>query len=174
MSFPPPQTNVTPPLNPLEGFITSFNANSYFIGVMMILLNLGGRHLATGLTVEQDKIFQNIWFRRFLLFVVIFIATRNIFAAFWLSIGVIITLGFLTNETSSLYLFGDPVNPPKVSPPPDGLTPEEAEIYRRLHDRVTREKEKANPVGNPQGNSADTFLHSYVNTMKTIQEVNAM
>jgi hypothetical protein len=172
MSFPPPQVSIIPPSNPLEGFIASFNTNSYFIGVMMILLNLGGRHLATGLTVEQDKIFQNVWFRRFLLFIVIFIATRNIFAAFWLSISVMIILGFLTNETSSLYLFGDPVNPPKASPSPDGLSPEEAEIYRRLHDRVMREREKEKPTVNPVQNNTNEFLHSYVNVMRTIHGVN--
>ena len=107
----------------------------------MILLNLGGRHLAPSLTSEQDKFFQNQWVRRAMLFVVIFVATRNIFTAFWLSIGLILTIGYLFNEHSSLYLFGEPV--PMVAPPGQptsvaGLTPEEQDIYRRLHDKVGR------------------------------------
>jgi hypothetical protein len=107
----------------------------------MILLNLGGRHLAPSLTSEQDKFFQNQWVRRAMLLVVIFVATRNIFTAFWLSIGLVLAIGYLFNEHSSLYLFGEPV--PMVAPPGPptsvaGLTPEEQEIYRRLHDKVGR------------------------------------
>jgi hypothetical protein len=139
---------------------------------MMIILNLGGRHLATGLTPEQDKIFQNVWFRRFLLFVVIFIATRNIFAAFWLSIAVIVILGYLTNEMSSLYLFGDPVAPPPQVVAPKTLSPEEAEIYKRLHERVTKEKEQGqdqDPAVIHKG--IDPFINSYLDTMKNIQRI---
>ena len=73
MSLPPvPPPVLAGPLNPLEAFIMSINTNTYVIGMMMIILNLGGRHLATGLTPEQDKLFQNPWARRSLLFVVIF------------------------------------------------------------------------------------------------------
>lgn len=169
MALPPPPPLVLSASNPVEAFISSFNTNSYFIGLMMIILNLGGRHLATGLTPEQDKMFQNVWFRRFLLFVVIFIATRNIFAAFWLSIAIIIILGYLTNEMSSLYLFGDPVPAPPVQTAPVGLSPEETEIYKRLHDRATKAKEKESVV-EPQ-NTNDDFLNSYMTTMKGIQGI---
>lgn len=166
MALPPPPPIVLTASNPLEAFIASFNTNSYFIGIMMLILNLGGRHLATGLTPEQDRFFQNVWFRRFLLFVVIFIATRNIFAAFWLSFAVIVILGYLTNEMSSLYLFGDPVKPPPQQPQPTGLSPEEADIYRRLNERVTKQKE--NEMGIPN-TPTDSFIASYVSTMRFIQ-----
>ena len=66
-------TQIIQSLNPIENIITSVNSNPYFIGSMMLLLNLGGRHLATGLTPEQDKCFQQPWFRRLLIFVVFFI-----------------------------------------------------------------------------------------------------
>jgi len=111
----------------------------------MIIMNLGGRHLAPSLTAEQDKFFQNPWVRRGMLFVVIFVATRNIFTAFWLSIGLIIVIGYLLNEHSSLYLFGEPI-PMPVTPsiaPITGLTPEEQDIYKKLHDKVNRSKENS-------------------------------
>jgi hypothetical protein len=71
MSFPFP-TQQTISENPIEDMITAVNSNPYFIGSMMLLLNLGGRHLSTGLTPEQDKFFQEPWFRRLLIFVVFF------------------------------------------------------------------------------------------------------
>lgn len=144
MALPPPP--VIPPggLNPIDSIISGINTNTYLIGMSMIIMNLGGRHLAPSLTAEQDKFFQNPWVRRAMLFVVIFVATRNIFTAFWLSIGLIIVIGYLLNEHSSLYLFGEPVPFPGSPPiaPITGLTPEEQDIYKKLHDKVYRAQEK--------------------------------
>lgn len=144
MALPPPPAMITGPLNPIDAVISGINTNTYLIGMSMIIMNLGGRHLAPSLTAEQDKFFQNQWVRRAMLFVVIFVATRNIFTAFWLSIGLIIVIGYLLNEHSSLYLFGEPI-PMPVTPPPapiNGLTPEEQDIYKKLHDKVNRATEK--------------------------------
>jgi hypothetical protein len=152
MSFPPPAAAITGNLNPIEAVLMSLNTNTYLIGLSMILLNLGGRHLAPGLTSEQDKFFQNNWIRRAMLFVVVFVATRNVFTALWLSIGLILVIGYLLNEHSSLYLFGEPTPqaPTSTPPPTAGLTPEEQDIYRRLHDKIARtkpaEEEKKEPV----------------------------
>ena len=144
MSFPPPATPIAAGLNPIEAIIAGINTNTYLIGMSMIIMNLGGRHLAPSLTAEQDKFFQNPWIRRAMLFVVIFVATRNIFTAFWLSIGLIIVIGFLLNEHSSLYILGEPI-PIPVQPsvaPVSGLTPEEQDIYKKLQDKVNRTSEK--------------------------------
>jgi hypothetical protein len=149
MSLPPPPVVLgTGPLNPIEAVITSINTNTYLIGMSMILLNLGGRHLAPSLTAEQDKFFQNQWIRRAMLVVVIFVATRNIFTALWLSLGLILAIGYLFNEHSSLYLFGEPVPVPPVAPivPISGLTPEEQDIYKKLQDKVSRSTDSKETV----------------------------
>jgi hypothetical protein len=149
MPMPPPMA-LAGPLNPIETLVNSFNTNPYFIGLAMTLLNLGGRHLAGGLTPDQDKIFQHPWIRRGLLFVVVFVATRNLFTALWLSIALILVIGFLTNETSDLYLFGEPKAAPAASltaasltaaPAPQGLTGEEQEILRRLQEKAAKAQE---------------------------------
>jgi hypothetical protein len=144
MSFPPPAAVPLGPLNPIEMILNSLNTNTYLIGLSMILLNLGGRHLAQGLTPEQDKLFQDPWMRRIMLFVVIFVATRNVFTAFWLAVGLILIIGYLFNESSALYLFGEPTPAPPPPPPPaptvQGLTGEEQDILKRLHDKAQRLK----------------------------------
>jgi hypothetical protein len=140
---PPPAVAAVVPSNPLEAGILSLNTNTYLIGLSMLLLNLGGRHLAMGLTPDQDKFFQGPWIRRGMLFVVIFVATRNVFTALWLTIAVILVIGYLLNEHSSLYLFGEPKPlPPQAQPLPatTGLTPEEQDIYKKLHDKANRSK----------------------------------
>ena len=148
MSLPPPPMVITTGLNPIEAIIAGINTNTYLIGMSMIIMNLGGRHLAPSLTSEQDKFFQNPWIRRGMLFVVIFVATRNIFTAFWLSIGLIIIIGYLLNEHSSLYLFGEPVPLPAQPSiaPITGLTPEEQDIYKKLQDKVNRASQKDEPA----------------------------
>lgn len=169
MSLPPPPMAVPiGSLNPIDAVLMSLNTNTYLIGMSMILLNLGGRHLAPGLTAEQDKFFQNIWIRRAMLFVVVFVATRNLFTALWLSIGLIVVIGYLLNEHSNFYLFGEPV--PQVTPTPTtGLTAEEQDIYKRLHDKIGRSKapepeEKKEPFN-------ETLVRWYKENMGTLRQV---
>jgi hypothetical protein len=80
-----------------------------------------------------------------MLFVVIFVATRNILTALWLAIGLIFAIGFLLNEHSTFYLLGDPIPPPKAVQAlqlPTGLTPEEHDIYKKLDEKVKVLKQK--------------------------------
>ena len=138
--------------NPLEVSIASFKTNPYFIGITMLLLNLGGRFLAMEITKEQEKFFQQTWVRGLLLFVVVFVATRNIIVAFWLSIVVMILLRLLLNENSQFYLLGrEGWKPEKFqdSVPTNALTPEEADIYRKLTDKLA--KASPTPVSEAAG-----------------------
>ena len=126
-------------ISPFEAIIGSFNGNLYFIGIMMLVLNLGGRFLAMEITKDQELFFQNPWVRRFLIFVVLFVATRNILVAFWLTVIVVIVLGFLFNENSALSIFGSPKG--AQGPPVQMMTPEEVEIFRRLNEKRMRNEQ---------------------------------
>ena len=150
----------------------SINTNTYIIGFMMILLNLGGRHLALGLTPEQDKIFQNPWARRLLLFVVIFIATRNILTALWLSIALIILIGYLLNENSDFYLFGAPTPIPSVVAAP-GLTSEESDIYKKLHEKSQRVAKKPDETKDDEEDAdlGQKILSFYGANMRVLQNL---
>ena len=167
LPMPPPPVLLTGALNPVELFISGFNTNTYFIGLMMLLLNLGGRHLAGGLTPEQDKIFQHPWIRRALLFVVIFVATRNMFTAIWMSVGIILIIGYLTNETSDLYLFGKPTVVEQSAQP---LSTEEHDLYKRLTERVNKADAEKNKTRTEGFNQA-SVIGNYQNTMRVIQGV---
>ena len=126
--------------NPLDILLASVNSNPYFIGLMMLLLNLGGRFLSLEVSKEQEKFLSHPFIRRFFLFVVLFVATRNIIIATGLTILVIICLGYLFNENSELCLWKSCI-PDKSDKPAQvqenfvGLTPEEAMIYKRLQDK---------------------------------------
>jgi hypothetical protein len=143
MSLPPaplPILNPSIAINPLEHAFMAINTNPYFIGLMMLLLNLGGRFLGMEISKEQEKVFQNPWVRRGLVFTVLFVATRNVFVAAIMTIFVLLFMSFLLNENSELCLWKDSCETKKApdTNPQAGLTPEETEIWRRLNEKQMR------------------------------------
>jgi len=46
------------PLSPFDAIILGLNSNPYFIGLMMLLLNLGGRFIAMEVSKGQEQFFQ--------------------------------------------------------------------------------------------------------------------
>lgn len=131
----PAMTDMVMMINPIEAFFNSLNTNPFFIGIMMLLLNLGGRFLGMEISKNQERFMQQPWIRRFFIFTVLFVATRNVLAAFFLTIVTLIFLSFLFNETSDLYLGP---KPPAEQAQAAGLTVEETEILRRLTEKQQR------------------------------------
>lgn len=133
--------------NPLDVLMAGVNSNPYFIGLMMLLLNLGGRFLALEITKGQEKFLSQPLIRRFFLFAVLFVATRNVIIAAGLAVIVILLLGYLFNENSELCLWNSCITPisssdssasSSSSPKAEGfagLSAEEAMILKRLQDK---------------------------------------
>jgi len=144
---------------PLEAVLGVFNGNLYFVGIMMLILNLGGRFIAMEITKEQEQFFQHPWVRRFLIFVVLFVATRNLIISFWLTVIVVLALGYLFNENSAFYINGKAGGQDAAEIKGPGMTPEEMEIFRRLNEKKLRydqtaeqakkEKEKKSKYADP-------------------------
>jgi len=108
-SGPPAGVPTGPPAMPLpvggnidvlSSSIMTFNSNPYIIGLFMLLLNLGGRFLALELTKKQEEFLQHKFLRPLLFFTVIFIATRNLVAAFWVTIFFFFIIWVVANENS--------------------------------------------------------------------------
>jgi len=84
--------------------IQDINMNPYLLGFAYILLNLGGRFMVLSVTPAQEAFLQNIVFRPLLLYAIMFIGTRNLVVAFWLTLVVLVSLHYLLNENSDWYL----------------------------------------------------------------------
>ena len=96
-----------PPLSVSDSVLQSIhdiNMNPYLLGFAYILLNLGGRFMVLSVTPGQEAFLQNIVFRPLLLYAIMFIGTRNLVVAFWLTLIVLVTLHYLLNEESEWYL----------------------------------------------------------------------
>ena len=97
---PPPGVPMSGGMDPLSGTIMWLNTNPYLIGMLMLLLNLGGRFLALELTKKQEAFLQAAWVRPMIFFTVIFIATRNLVAAFWITLLFFFIIWVAANENS--------------------------------------------------------------------------
>jgi hypothetical protein len=147
-----PALSAMVPISPVDAFLQIFNTNPYFIGLMMLILNLGGRFISLEVTKKQEQFLQLPWIRRILIFTVLFVATRNIWVAFWATVVVVLCLGYLFNENSSLCIFGQGgFGGSKCSDAPnpgEEMTPEEKEILQRLSSKAQRYQ-----VGGKNGSS---------------------
>ena len=175
MASLPPGLPLSPnmPLNPLEAAIMGINTNPYFIGLMMLLLNLGGRFLGLEITKEQEKFFTHPWIRRALFFTVLFVATRNIMVALVMTIFVVLFISILFNENSRFYLgkAAASVQQPTGGEQAPPLTAEEQDILRKLMEKQARVS--GNKPGAPaqeEGQTKEPFEAELV-YMKNIQRL---
>ena len=86
-----------------DAVVTNVNElgnSKYFIGIMMIILNLGGRFIFNELGQNHERLFNNTITRRILVFTVFFMATRDIIISAMLSVFFIVLFLELTHEKS--------------------------------------------------------------------------
>ena len=159
-----PVMQVMGSINPIDAVLATFNTNPYFIGLMMLFLNLGGRFLMMEVSKEQEKFFQNPWVRRLLIFTVLFVATRNVLVAFVLTLFVILAIGYLFNENSALCIYSGGKSGSKCGSSEEkgpGMTIEEQEILRRLsekHMRLNSKQEEKKGETENDVDDSDVYL----------------
>jgi hypothetical protein len=89
--------------------LSDLNNNKYFTGIMMIILNLGSRFLIMELSESQEQLLSNKIIRRFVVFTVVFIATKDIYVSLVITSIFIILVSGLFNENSKYCIVTKPV-----------------------------------------------------------------
>ena len=133
---------MAPPSGPFEATLTKIATSPYALAVAIFLINLGGRFLPFEITKEQEKFLNQPWFRRIIIFVIFFLATRNFITASWMALLVILCVGYLFNENSSLCIFKAGITgatcKTKGIKETIGLTSEEQAILKSLQDKAAK------------------------------------
>jgi hypothetical protein len=80
--------------------LNSVNDSKYFAGIAMIVLNLGSKYLIMELSESQEELMSNKIVRRFILFTVAFIATRDIYVSFIITAIFVLLVSNIFNENS--------------------------------------------------------------------------
>ena len=150
--------------SPFDGFLQIFNQNPYFIGIMMLCLNIGGKFIGLEITKQQELFFQHPWMRRTLIFIALFVATRNVWVAFWLTLSTILFIGYLFNENSALCLFGKTgyTGTTCSVSPTEQLTPEEKDILGRLTAKAQRLQPLQSQEMSVKNDTQNNVSHNYV------------
>ena len=78
--------------------------NKYIIGIVMVIINFGARFIVNELNEEQKKLINSKYLRRIIIFLVIFMATRDIVISLVLTVVVILVIFEFFNEDSEYSL----------------------------------------------------------------------
>ncbi len=85
-------------LEDIQNTSDMLNENKYFIGLMMIMVNIGSRFIIEELNDDQRRFINNPYFRRIVVFSVIFMATRDIITSFIITGFIVLYLYSCENE----------------------------------------------------------------------------
>ena len=72
--------------------------NKYLLGIIMILINLGARFIVDDLTPEQKKLINNHITRKIVVFLIFYMATKDILASITLTVIYILFMSDLVIE----------------------------------------------------------------------------
>lgn len=76
--------------------------NKFLIGIIMIIINIGARFIVNELNEEQLKIVNSTYVRRIIIYLVVFMATRDIFITIIIgTITILIIKEFFNNESEN-------------------------------------------------------------------------
>lgn len=70
--------------------LTALNDNKFFLGIMLLVLNLGSRHLVDEFSANPEEYNRNLILRRFAVFAVCFVGTRDIIVSILLTAAFVI------------------------------------------------------------------------------------
>lgn len=74
-------------------YLGALNDNKFFVGIMLLVLNLGSRYLVDEFSTNPEDYSRNLVLRRLAIFAVCFVGTRDIF------VSIVLTAAFIILST---------------------------------------------------------------------------
>ena len=91
-------------INHILLFTSNLNNSKYFAGITMILLNLGSKYISMDLSQTHENILGSKLFRRIIMFVVVFTATRDVLISIIITFAFIVLVSILSHDESNYCL----------------------------------------------------------------------
>ena len=101
---PPLTAGFVPQVDIFTSIISALNGNPYMVALAYLFLNLSGRFLTMELTKQQESFLADKAIRPIILFCVMFVATRNLAAAFWSTLAFLSIIWVFANENHIMCL----------------------------------------------------------------------
>lgn len=78
--------------------LTALNTNKFFVGISLLLMNFGVRHVIGDLTTFQEQVLKSDLARKVIMFCVFFVGTRDVAVAAMLTFGFYFVVYGIFNE----------------------------------------------------------------------------
>jgi len=85
----------------LSNIFSSVNNSKFFAGIMMLTVNIGSRYVTIKFSKSQEEYIKNKIAREFLIFAIIWMATRDLIISLIMTASFIILADYLFNENSN-------------------------------------------------------------------------
>lgn len=141
------------------------NSNKYILGIMIILINIGARYIGSELTDFQHKVLNHKFVRRLLIFLVIWMGTRDIIVALILTATFIILVNGLFNENSKFCII------PKNNKTANSISRDDYDLAKRVIEKYEKDHPPSSITQLPSFNTPNTPL-SQLNNVQNINKDN--
>ena len=121
------------------------SGNKYVLGLMIFLINLGARYIGNEVSDFMHKVLNHKFARRFLIFLVLWMGTRDLVVAGVITISFIVLVNTLFNENSEYCILPVTNN--------SSITKEEFQLAKQIVSKY----ELANPQQNSFPNNNNVF-----------------
>lgn len=131
------------------------SGNKYILGLMILLINLGARYIGNEVSEFMHKVLNHKFARRFLIFLVLWMGTRDLVVAGVITISFIILVNTIFNENSDYCILPVQNN--------SSVSKEEYDLAKQLVSKYE--------LANPQQTTTPTTI-STSNTLGTMSNNN--
>lgn len=130
-------------VNTITDTVNSLNRNTYFAGLIMIILNIGSRHVDLNLGESVEMFIKQNITREILVFAIFWMGTRDIITASILTTLFIIITQFFMNTNSSMCMLSNKYKRMKIDTNSDGIISDD-EINKAMLTLERAKKQKVN------------------------------
>jgi hypothetical protein len=147
-----PQTPVLPAGNAsvLALATIGLSGNKYMLGLMILLINLGARYIGNEVGDFMHKVLNHKFARRFLIFLVLWMGTRDLVVAGVITIGFILLVNTVFNENSRFCILPT-MNDSPINKEDYLIAKELVNKYEMANPLIPNNMNPMNPMNNANG-----------------------
>jgi len=88
----------------LDILLQAFNSSKLFNGISTLGMHIGGRYITSEIPKNVENVFNQPFFRRIFIFLIIFLAFRDIKWAILITLIFILSFNYILNSKSRMYI----------------------------------------------------------------------
>ena len=118
----------------LDILLQAINSSRLFNGISTLGMHIGGRFISAEIPKNVDTVFNKPFFRRIFIFLIMFIAFRDVKWAILITLIFILAFNYVLNSKSRMYIgkFFGYVAEPDINKQPEVITVEDLEKAKKI------------------------------------------